>query len=68
MKKSLQSNINRVDLLTDSKIGEVKGLMKELADNLIKLSKRITIAENEVLKKEYENIPVDVMALTKTEF
>ena len=32
MKKALTSNINRIDLLTDSKIGEVKSLMKELAD------------------------------------
>ena len=28
----------------------------------------MTIAENEVLKREYEEIPVDVMALTKSEY
>ena len=32
------------------------------------MSKRVTIAENEVLKREYEEIPVDVMALTKSEY
>ena len=32
MKKTLQSNINRVDLLTDTKIGEIKSLMTELAE------------------------------------
>ena len=31
MKKALMNNINRVDLLTDSKIHEVKQLLKELA-------------------------------------
>lgn len=68
MKKSLQHNINRIDLLTDSKIGEVKGILKQLADNIITLSKRVTHAENEMLKKEYESLPVDVLALTKDEF
>ena len=41
--------------------------MKDLAEQIIKLNKRVTIAENEVLKREYENIPVDVMALSKSE-
>ena len=68
MKKTLQNNINRVDLLTDTKIGDIKNLMKELAEQVVKLSKRVTLAETEVFKKEYENIPVDVMALTKSEF
>ena len=54
--------------MTDAKIHDIKGLMKEMAEQLVKLSKRVTIAETEVFKKEYENIPVDVMALTKTEF
>ena len=33
----------------------------------MKLSKRVTVAENEALRKEYDIIPTDVMALTKTE-
>ena len=28
----INRNLNRVDLLTDSKIGEIKGLMKDLAE------------------------------------
>ena len=32
MKKTLNNSINRIDLLTDSKIGEVKHLLKELAE------------------------------------
>ena len=32
MKKALNTSINRIDLLTDSKIGEIKNLMKELAE------------------------------------
>lgn len=35
MKKKLQSNINRIDLLTDSKIGDVKGLLKSLTDSIL---------------------------------
>ena len=68
MKKNLQQNINRIDLLTDAKIGDIKIIMKDMTDQILKLSKRITVAENDMLKKEYETIPTDVMALTKTEF
>ena len=68
MKKKLQSNINRIDLLTDSKIGDVKGLLKSLTESLLKLGKRLTVAETEMYKKEYQEIPTDVLALTKTEF
>ena len=32
MKKTLENNINRVDLPTDGKIHDMKGLMKDLAD------------------------------------
>ena len=32
------------------------------------LSKRVMNAEHEIYKKEYEQIPTDVLALTKTEF
>ena len=63
----MQNNINRVDLLTDAKIGDIKGLMKEMAEHIIKLNKRMIISENEALRKEYNNIPSDVLALTKTE-
>lgn len=31
MKKNLENTINRIDLLTDSKIGEIKNLMRDLA-------------------------------------
>ena len=54
-------------MLTDAKIGDMKSLMKEMADQIIKLNKRLSIAETDALKKEYGNVPVDVMALTKTE-
>ena len=67
MKKNLQQNINRIDLLTDGKIGDIKGLMKDLAEQLIKQSKRLHYVETDILKKEYENLPIDVMALTKSE-
>ena len=67
MKKTLENNINRVDLLTDGKIHDMKGLMKDLADQILKLNKRITITENEAIKKEYDQIPVDILALTKDE-
>ena len=32
MKKVLSNNINRIDLLTDAKIGDMKGLMKTMTD------------------------------------
>ena len=41
--------------------------MKDLADQILKLSKRLVTTEIDVYKKEYDGIPVDVMALTKTE-
>ena len=67
MKKTLENNINRVDLLTDGKIHDMKALMKDLADQILKLNKRITITENEAIKKEYDQIPADILALTKDE-
>ena len=42
--------------------------MKDMAGQIVLLSKRITIAENDMLRREYENVPVDVLALTKSEF
>ena len=30
--KILQTNIHRIDMLTDTKIGDIKGLMKSLTD------------------------------------
>ena len=41
--------------------------MKDLAEQLIKQSKRLHYVESDILKKEYENLPIDVMALTKSE-
>ena len=67
MKKTLENNINRVDLLTDGKIHDMKALMKDLAEQILKLNKRITITENEAIKKEYDQIPADILALTKDE-
>jgi len=32
------------------------------------LSKRFNAYEDELLRKEYEQLPTDVLALTKTEF
>ena len=68
MKKTLQTNINRIDLLTDARIGEIKGLMKSMADQVLALNKRVTIAEADMLRRDYEQIPAEVMALTKSEF
>lgn len=67
MKKTLENNINRIDLLTDGKIHDMKGLMKDLAEQILKLNKRITITENEAIKREYDQIPEDILALTKDE-
>ena len=67
MKKTLENNINRVDLLTDGKIHDMKALMKDLAEQILKLNKRITITENDAIKKEYDQIPADILALTKDE-
>ena len=53
MKKALQGSINRVDLLTDSKITDIKGLMRGLAEQVIKLGKRVTQAESEMFKRDY---------------
>lgn len=68
MKKKIDQNINRIDLLTDSKIGEIKELLKGLSREVLKLSKRVTDAEVTMLRKENEQLPTDVLALTKTEF
>ena len=68
MKQNLEKNINRVDLLTDSKIKDIKGILRELADQVIKLSRRVTVAENEMHRRDFDTLPPDVMALTKTEF
>lgn len=59
--------MNRIDLLTDTKIGDIKGLMKLMNDSILKLNKRLNITEMELYKKQHEELPVDVMALTKTE-
>ena len=50
----INRTLNRMDLLTDSKIGEIKGLMKDLAEQILKMNKRVTMAENDMLRKEYE--------------
>lgn len=47
LRKELSSNIRRIDLLTDSKIGDIKNIMHELADQIINLSKRVMVAEND---------------------
>lgn len=54
-------------MLTDTKIGDIKGLMKLMNDSILKLNKRLNITEMELYKKQHEELPVDVMALTKTE-
>ena len=54
MKKGLQNNINRIDLLTDSRIGEIKSLLKEHSEEILKLTKRISGVENDITRKEYE--------------
>lgn len=67
MKTNLTSMINRVDLLTDTKIGEVKKILKNILDNLGKLNKRVERQEREAVKSDYEKLPVDILALTKDE-
>lgn len=67
MKKTLHVNLNRIDLLTDAKIGDIKGLMKTMTDQIITLNKRVQLNESELYKKMHEDLPLDVMALTKTE-
>ena len=67
MNKALTNNMNRIDLLTDAKIGDIKGLMHTMTDQIVKLSKRMQMTETELYKRMYEDLPVDVMALTKTE-
>ena len=41
MKVNLTSMINRVDLLTDAKIGEVKTILQSILDSIDKLNKRV---------------------------
>ena len=54
-------------MLTDTKIGDIKGLMRTMTDQIVKLSKRVQLNESELYKKSYEDLPTDVMAATKTE-
>ena len=35
LKKTLQTNVNRIDLLTDAKIGDIKSLMKTMTDQIV---------------------------------
>ena len=63
----MQTNVNRIDLLTDAKVGDIKSLMKTMTDQIVQLSKRLHITECELYKKMYEELPEDVMALTKSE-
>ena len=51
MKNTLQSNVNRIDLLSDAKIGDVKNLMKTMTDQIVLLSKRLSMNETELYKK-----------------
>lgn len=65
--KVLNNNINRIDLLSDARIGDIKGLMKTMTNEIIKLSKRVQLSESELCKRMYDDLPTDVMAITKTE-
>lgn len=67
VQRKMKANINRVDLLTDARIGDIKGLMKEIAEQVIKLNKRLIITESEAMRREFDQVPADVLALTKTE-
>ena len=60
-------NLNRIDLLTDAKISDIKGILKAMNDQILKLSKRLNHTENELYKKQHEELPPDIMALTKNE-
>lgn len=65
--KALKNNINRVDLLSDARIGDIKDLMKTMTNEIIKLSKRVQLNETGLFKRMYDDLPIDVMALTKSE-
>ena len=51
MKSIVTGNMKEIDLLTDSKIKDIKGLMTGLAEQIIQLNNRVSFAENETLKK-----------------
>lgn len=63
----MQTNLDKIDLLTDAKISDIKGLMKSMTDQIMKLSKRLLNHETELYKYMYEDLPADLMALTKDE-
>ena len=42
--------------------------MTDAMQQILALSKRVMNAESEIYRKEYEQLPTDVLALTKTEF
>ena len=65
--KNVSSNVNRIDLLTDAKIGDIKNLMKCMSDQIVHLGKRLSNNEMELYKKLYADLPVDVMAITMTD-
>ena len=65
--KALKNNINRVDLLSDARIGDIKDLMKTMTNEIIKLSKRVQLNETGLFKRMYDDLPIDVMALTKSD-
>ena len=67
MKQNLTGMINRVDLLTDVKIGEIKVILNQILDKILKLTKRVERFEFDKAQNEYEKLPVDVLALTKDE-
>lgn len=68
VKKNLAEQINRVDLLTDAKIGEIKGLMKQLANQVIQVNTRVDRLMLQQHKEDYDKIPTDLLALSKDEF
>ena len=68
VKKNLTDQINRVDLLTDAKIGEIKGLMKQLANQVIQVNTRVDRLLLNQHKDDYDKIPTDLLALSKDEF
>lgn len=49
--RDLKQNLNRIDLLTDAKIADIKGLMKVMNEQILKLSDRILHTEEELYKK-----------------
>ena len=65
--KDLVKQQNAIDLLTDSKISDIKGILGQMADQIIQVNKKMAAAERDKLDKDNKKIPMEVLNMTKTE-